>query len=41
MVKLVSILEQHDPSPVVLHEANLHLGHREGLRVFKLAGAQE
>ena len=48
MVKLVSILEQHYPSPVVLrrlyyllHGANLLLGYREGLREFKLAGAQE
>ena len=48
MVKLVSILEQHDPSPVVLRRlyyllrgANLLLGYREGLREFKLAGAQE
>ena len=48
MLKLVSILEQHYPSPVVLrrlyyllHGANLLLGYREGLREFKLAGAQE
>jgi glycosyltransferase involved in cell wall biosynthesis len=48
MVKLVSILEQHYPSPVVLrrlyyllHGANLLLGYREGLREFNLAGAQE
>jgi hypothetical protein len=48
MVKLVSILEQHYPSPVVLrrlyyllHGANLFQGYREGLREFKLAGAQE
>jgi glycosyltransferase involved in cell wall biosynthesis len=48
MIKLVSILEQHYPSPVVLrrlyyllHGANLHLGYREGLREFKLVGAQE
>ena len=48
MVKLVSILEQHFPSPVLLrrlyyllHGANLLLGYREGLREFKLAGAQE
>ena len=48
MVKLVTILEHHYPSPVVLrrlyyllHGANLLLGYREGLREFKLAGAQE
>jgi hypothetical protein len=49
MVKLVSILEQHYPSPVVLrrlyyllHGANLLLlGYQEGLREFRLAGAQE
>ena len=48
MVKLVSILEQHYPSPMVLrrlyyllHGANLFQGYREGLRVFELAGAQE
>ena len=47
MVKLVSILEQHYPSPVVLrrlyyllHGANLFQGYREGLREFKLSGAQ-
>jgi glycosyltransferase involved in cell wall biosynthesis len=48
MVKLVSILEQHYPSPVVLrrlyyllHGANLFQGYREGLRVFELVGVQE
>lgn len=48
MVKLVSILEKHYPSPVVLrrlyyflHGANLFQGYRAGLREFKLAGAQE
>ena len=48
MVKLVSILEDHYPSPIVLrrlyywlHGANLLLGYRAGLREFKLAGAQE
>ena len=48
MVKLVSILEQHYPSPVVLRRlycllrgANLLLGYRESLREFRLAGAQE
>jgi len=48
VVKLVSILEQHYPSPIVLrrlyyllHGANLLQGYREGLRVFELAGAQE
>ena len=48
MVKLVSILEQHYPSPMVLrrlyyllHGANLFQGYREGLRVFELAGAQQ
>ena len=48
MVKLVSILEQHYPSPIVLrrlyyllHGANLFQGYREGLRVFELAGAQQ
>jgi len=48
VVKLVSILEQHYPSPIVLrrlyyllHGANLFQGYREGLRVFELAGAQE
>ena len=47
MLKLVSILEQHYPSPVVLrrlyyllHGANLFQGYREGLREFKLAVAQ-
>lgn len=48
MLKLVSILEQHYPSPVVLrrlyyllHGANLFQGYREGLREFRLAGAQQ
>ena len=48
IVKLVSILEQLYPSPVVLrrlyyllHGANLFQGYRAGLREFKLAGAQE
>jgi glycosyltransferase involved in cell wall biosynthesis len=48
MVKLVSIFEQHYPSPVVLrrlyyllHGANLFQGYRAGLREFRLAGAQE
>ena len=48
IVKLVNILEQHYPSPVVLrrlyyllHGANLFQGYQAGLREFKLAGAQE
>ena len=48
MVKLVSILEQHYASPIVLrrlyyllHGANLLQGYREGLRELKLVGAQE
>ncbi len=48
MVKLVSILEQHDPSPVVLrrlyyllHGAHLFQGYQEGLIEFKLAEVQE
>ena len=48
MLKLVSTLEQHYPSPVVLrrlyyllHGANLFQGYREGLRQFNLVGAQE
>jgi glycosyltransferase involved in cell wall biosynthesis len=48
MIKLVNILEQYYPSPIVLrrlyywlHGANLLLGYREGLRELKLAGAQE
>ena len=48
MAKFASILEQHYPSPAVLsrlyyllHGANLFQGYREGLREFKLAGAQE
>jgi GT2 family glycosyltransferase len=47
-LKLANILERHYPSPVVLrrlyyllHGANLHLGYREGLREFSLAGAPE
>jgi GT2 family glycosyltransferase len=45
MIKLVGLLEQHYPSPVVLrrfysllHGANLFQGYREGLREFSLAG---
>jgi glycosyltransferase involved in cell wall biosynthesis len=48
LVKIVSLLEQHCPSPVVLrrlyyllHGANLFQGYRQGLREFQLAGAQE
>jgi hypothetical protein len=48
MVKLVGLLEQYYPSPVVLrrfysllHGANLFQGYREGLREFSLAGFQE
>ena len=48
IVRLVSILEQHYPSPVVLrrlyyllHGANLQLGYRAGLRELKVARAQE
>lgn len=48
MVKLVSFLERHYPSPIVLrrlyywlHGANLFQGYREGLRESKLAGAQD
>ena len=48
VVKLVSILEKHYPSPVILrrlyyflHGANLFQGYREGLREFKLVGVQE
>ena len=48
LVKLVSILEQHYPAPVILrrlyyllHGANLFQGYREGLRDFRLAGARE
>lgn len=48
LVKLVSILEQYYPSPVVLrrlyyllHGANLFQGYREGLRVLELAGVQK
>jgi glycosyltransferase involved in cell wall biosynthesis len=47
LVKLVSILEKHYPSPDVLrrlyyllHGANLFQGYREGLREFNLARAQ-
>jgi len=46
--KLATILEQHYSSPVVLrhlyywlHGACMFEGYREGLREFKLAGAQE
>ena len=48
MEKLVSILEQHYPVPVVLRPlygcllgAYMFQGYREGLRDFELAGAQE
>lgn len=48
MEMLVSILEQHCSSPVVLrrlcyllHGANLLQGYRQGLPEFRLAGAQE
>jgi glycosyltransferase involved in cell wall biosynthesis len=48
MVKLVSILERHYPSPVVLSRlyywlqgAYMFNGYREGLREFELAGAQD
>lgn len=48
MVRLVSILERHYPSPVVLrrlyhllHGANLFQGYKAGLRECKLVGAQE
>lgn len=48
MVKLVSILEQHYPSPVVLRRlyywlegAYMFQGYRKGLREFELAGIQE
>jgi glycosyltransferase involved in cell wall biosynthesis len=47
MVTLVSILEQHYPSPVLLrrlyyllHGANLFQGYREGLRESRLAGTR-
>jgi hypothetical protein len=47
IAKLVTVLEQHYSSPVVLrrlyhllHGANLFQGYREGLRELKLAGAQ-
>ena len=45
--KLVTILEQHYPSPVVLrrlydwlHGAYMFMGYREGLREFELGGAK-
>lgn len=48
MVMLVSVLEKHYPSPVVLrrfynllHGANLFQGYRAGLREFKLVGVQK
>lgn len=48
MVMLVSILEKHYPSPVVLrrlyyllHGANLFLGYRAGLREFNPAGVPQ
>ena len=48
LVKLVAILEEYYPSPVLLrrlyyllHGANLYLGYRDGLREFRLPGAQE
>ena len=48
MEKLVGILEQYYPSPVVLrrlyyllHGANLFQGYRAGLREFELAETQE
>ena len=48
IIKLVDILEQHYPSPVVLrrlyyllHGAHLFQGYRQGLREFRRAGAQE
>jgi glycosyltransferase involved in cell wall biosynthesis len=48
MVKLVSLLEKHYPSPFVLrrfynllHGANLFQGYRAGLREFKPVGVQE
>jgi glycosyltransferase involved in cell wall biosynthesis len=48
MVKLVSILERHYPSPVVLrrlyyllHGANLFQGYRQGLREYTLPRTQE
>jgi GT2 family glycosyltransferase len=48
LIKLVNILEQHYPSPVLLrrlyyllHGANLFQGYRQGLRELKLVGVQE
>ena len=48
LVKFVSLLERHYPSPVMLrrlyyllHGANLFQGYRQGLREFKVVGAQE
>jgi len=48
ILMLVSLLEQYYPAPIILrrlyywlHGANLYLGYREGLREFKLAGAQK
>jgi glycosyltransferase involved in cell wall biosynthesis len=48
LVKLVSMLEQHYPSPVVLrrlyyllHGANLLRGYRKGLSEYRLVGARE
>jgi hypothetical protein len=48
MVMLVSVLEKHYPSPVVLrrlyyllHGANLFQGYRAGLREFEPIGVQK
>ena len=48
MVKLVSVLERHYPSPVVLrrlyyllHGANLFQGYRKGLSEYRLAGVEK
>jgi hypothetical protein len=48
LVRLVNILEQYYPAPVVLrrlyyllHGANLYRGYRQGLREFKVVGAAE
>jgi len=48
MVRLVSIIEQHFPSPVMLRHlyywlqgASMFHGYREGLRELKLAGARD
>lgn len=48
LVKFVSLLERHYPSPVMLrrlyyllHGAHLFQGYRQGLREFKLVGARE